>query len=231
VQPEVELFLLRSSAINQQAKFYLMQKLAIFGGAFDPIHWGHLLIAQTALNQVPIEKVIWLPSYNPHHKQTALFEHRLAMLQLAVKDHPAFTISRVAIEDSKKNYAINTLIELASTYPNTHWYWIIGLDAFRNLPRWYRGCELAQMCDWLIAPRLLGGETIAQSELICKQVEQEIKARSHTINWQFLSTPLVGVSSSFIRQVYSQGDSIRYLVPESVRLYITAHQLYSSNLE
>ncbi|HLO86635.1 MAG TPA: nicotinate (nicotinamide) nucleotide adenylyltransferase [Nostocaceae cyanobacterium] len=204
-----------------------MQRLAIFGGTFDPIHWGHLLIAETALAQVSLEQVIWIPSSNPPHKQAALFEHRLAMLQLATQDHPGFTISLIEREHPRTSYAINTLINLSACYPNTHWYWIIGLDAFQTLPRWYRSYELAQMCNWLIAPRLLGGETIAQSELICKQVEQKLREHSSTIHWQLLSTPLVGVSSSMIRQLCRVHHSIRYLVPDSVRLYIAEHNLYS----
>lgn len=208
-----------------------MQQLAIFGGTFDPIHWGHLLLAETAVAQLHLEQVIWIPSKNPPHKQAALFEHRVAMLELATKNNPAFTISLIESERSGISYAINTLMDLSACYPNTHWYWIIGLDAFQTLPRWHRGQELAQMCDWLIAPRLVGGETIAQSEIICKQVEQKFREKSYTIHWYLLHTPLVRVSSSMIRELYHQGDSIRDLVPESVRLYITTHKLYSNNSE
>ncbi|BAY10375.1 nicotinate (nicotinamide) nucleotide adenylyltransferase [Calothrix sp. NIES-2098] len=204
-----------------------MQQLAIFGGTFDPIHWGHLLIGETALHQVPVEQIIWVPSLNPPHKQAALFEHRVAMLQQATQDRPGFTVSLIETNRSGTSYAINTLIDLSAAYPKTHWYWIVGLDAFQTLPHWYRGHELAQMCDWLIAPRLLGGETIAQSELICKQVEQELINQSVSIRWQLLHIPLVGVSSSLIRQLIRVRQSIRYLVPEAVRLYIAAHNLYS----
>ncbi len=208
-----------------------MQQLAIFGGTFDPIHWGHLLVAETALHQVSLEKVIWVPSLNPPHKKAALFEHRVAMLQLAIKDNPAFTVSLVEANRSGTSYAMNTLNDLSASYPNTHWYWIVGLDTFQTLPRWYRGHELAQMCDWLIAPRLLGGETITQSKLICKQVEEQLQEQSYTIHWQLLDIPLVGVSSSLIRKFCCDRQSIRYLVPETVRSYITNNNLYSNKSE
>ncbi|MBK1990479.1 nicotinate (nicotinamide) nucleotide adenylyltransferase [Sphaerospermopsis aphanizomenoides BCCUSP55] len=208
-----------------------MQRLAIFGGTFDPIHWGHLLLAKTALAQLHLKQVIWVPSRNPPHKQAAVFEHRVSMLQLATKDNPMFTVSLIEREGSGTSFAINTLIDLSICYPNTHWYWIIGLDAFQTLPRWYRGHELAKMCDWLIAPRLVGGETIAQTELICKQVEQQFQEKSFTIHWQLLDTPVVRVSSTVIRELCSQGYSIRDLVPESVRLYIAKHNLYTNNSE
>ncbi|WP_414548346.1 nicotinate (nicotinamide) nucleotide adenylyltransferase [Anabaena sp. CCY 0017] len=208
-----------------------MQRIGIFGGTFDPIHWGHLLVAQTALSQVPLEKVIWVPSFNPPHKTAVLFEHRGEMLKLATRENPAFTVSLVEAKRSGTSYAINTLMDLSSCYTNTHWYWIVGLDTFRTLPRWYRGHEVAQMCDWLIAPRLLGGETIAQSEQICKQVEQQLKEQSFTIDWQLLNIPLVGISSSLIRKLCRECQSIRYLVPELVRSYITTHSLYSGKSE
>ncbi|MEH2068863.1 MAG: nicotinate (nicotinamide) nucleotide adenylyltransferase [Nostoc sp.] len=208
-----------------------MQQLAIFGGTFNPIHWGHLLVAETALHQVSLEKVIWVPSLNPPHKEAALFEHRLEMLQLAIKDNPAFTVSLVEGKRFGTSYGIDTLIDLSACYPNTHWYWIVGLDTFQTLPYWYRGHELAQMCNWLIAPRLLGGETITQSELICKQVEEQINEHTFTIDWQLMNIPLVGISSSLIRKFCCQGQSIRYLVPESVRSYIANNNLYSSKSE
>ncbi|MEH1896468.1 MAG: nicotinate (nicotinamide) nucleotide adenylyltransferase [Nostoc sp.] len=208
-----------------------MQQLAIFGGTFDPIHWGHLLVAETAMQEVSLEKVIWVPSLSPPHKEAALFEHRVKMLQLAIKDNPAFTVSLVEANRSGTSYAINTLIDLSAFYPNTHWYWIVGLDTFQTLPRWYRGHELAQMCDWLIAPRLLGGETITQSKLICKQVEQQLREQSYTIYWQLLNIPLVGVSSSLIRKLCRERQSIRYLVPEAVRSYITNNNFYSNKSE
>ncbi|MEA5581640.1 nicotinate (nicotinamide) nucleotide adenylyltransferase [Nodularia harveyana UHCC-0300] len=204
-----------------------MQHIGIFGGTFDPVHWGHLLVAQTALSQVPLKKVIWVPSLNPPHKKTVVWQNRWEMLQLATKENPAFTVSPVETKRSGISYAINTLIDLSSCYADTHWYWIVGLDTFKTLPRWYRGHELVLMCDWLIAPRLLGGETIAESELICKQVEQQFQGQSLTIDWQLLNIPLVEISSSLIRKLCHDSQSIRYLVPESVRSYIITHNLYS----
>jgi nicotinate-nucleotide adenylyltransferase len=208
-----------------------MREIAIFGGTFDPVHWGHLLLAQTALNQVPLEQVIWVPSLNPPHKQTVGFDHRVEMVQQAIADNPAFAISMIELNRSGSSYAINTLIDLSAVYPNTHWYWILGLDTFQTLPRWYRRQELVQMCDWLIAPRLPSGDNIAQSESICKQVAQQMTKYCNTIRWQLLHTPLVRLSSSQIRNLCREGKSIRYLVPETVRTYITAHNLYSDRPE
>jgi nicotinate-nucleotide adenylyltransferase len=203
-----------------------MRQIAIFGGAFDPVHWGHLLVAETALHQIPLEQIIWVPSQNPPHKTTALFEYRAEMVRRATADNPAFTVSLVESTRSGTSYAINTLIDLSALYPNTHWYWIVGLDTFQTLPHWYRGKELAQLCSWLVAPRAPSGVNITQTEQTCKQIEQQLTKQSIRIQWQLLHIPLVGISSSLIRNWCFSGKSIRYLVPESVRLYIREQNLY-----
>ncbi|MBO3463187.1 nicotinate (nicotinamide) nucleotide adenylyltransferase [Aetokthonos hydrillicola Thurmond2011] len=203
-----------------------MRQIAIFGGTFDPVHFGHLIVAETALLQTNLEQIIWVPSLNPPHKQAALFEHRLEMLQKATTDNPAFTVSLVDVNCNGNSYAINTFLELSTLYINTHWYWIVGLDTFQTLPRWYRIAELAQQCDWLIAPRPLSSQTINESELICKQVEQNLTQQLSSIHWQLLHIPLVGISSSLVRKRCRDRQSIRYLVPESVRAYIAKHNLY-----
>src|SRR5579883_2572960 len=204
-----------------------MRQIAIFGGTFDPVHLGHLIVAETALHQVSLEQVIWVPSLNPPHKQAALFEHRLAMIQHAIADNPGFRLAGVEANRPGTSYAIDTLIDLSAVYPQTQWYWIVGLDTFRTLPRWYRVAELAKLCHWLIAPRLLSCETKVESEFICTQVEEQMKEQYSIICWQLLHVPLLRVSSSLIRNLCRDRHSIRYLVPESVRNYITHHNLYA----
>jgi len=213
-----------------------MRKVAILGGTFDPIHWGHLLIAETALSQVALEQVIWVPARCPPHKLAAKFEHRLAMVQRAIRDNPAFTISPSSV-NLGISYAFRTLTDLKVLYPNTQWYWIVGLDAFQTLPRWYRRQELALWCDWLVVPRLIstGSDidaaygTRTKLESICKQVAQQLNIQEITIHWQLLQMPLVEISSSLIRQYCRDRCSIRYLVAEDVRQYITSHNLYTIN--
>lgn len=219
-----------------------MRKVAILGGTFDPVHWGHLLIAETGLSQATLDQVIWVPDRCPPHKRAAVFEHRLEMVRLAIADHPAFAISSGAINHSGPSYAIQTLIELQALYMNTQWYWIVGLDAFQTLPRWHQRQELAAQCNWLVVPRLvLGappreepGAMTARLESICNEVAQQLADQFISIRWQLLQMPWIGVSSSLIRQYCRNGyvnaegvrSSIRYLVPEAVRIYIATHNLY-----
>lgn len=199
-----------------------MNTVAIFGGSFNPVHWGHRLIAEAAVNQVALDRVIWVPTYCPPHKTQALLEfpHRLEMLQRAISDHPLFMASDIEAQRGGVSFAVATLRELQTQYPRTNWYWIIGIDAFRSLPRWQKCEELASQCTWLIAPRE------HQAEATIAVVIQQMAQRSIHLRWQLLSIKPIALSSSLIRQHCQQGQSIGGLVPEAVRSYIVAHNLY-----
>lgn len=200
---------------------------AIFGGTFDPVHWGHLSIAQTALSQLNLDRVIWVPDCSPPHKSSVPrldFEHRWEMVRLAICARPSFLLSPVKTPSTGYSYAIGTLIDLQALYPHTQWYWIIGQDAFQTLPKWHRRQELVPACVWLVAPRPDGSNT--EFESICKHVVEQLSTQSIAIHWQVLQTPCIAISSSTIRQYCRQKRDIRYLVPELVRDYITTHNLY-----
>ncbi|HSF75924.1 MAG TPA: nicotinate (nicotinamide) nucleotide adenylyltransferase [Microcoleus sp.] len=134
-----------------------MGKIAILGGTFDPVHWGHVLVAETAASQFALDQVIWVPDRSPPHKgrpDLASFEQRREMLALAIGDRPDFVISPPEANPSDSCFAIDTLLHLQKLYPGDHrWYWIIGSDALLTLPKWHRCGEIAGLCDWLVAPR------------------------------------------------------------------------------
>lgn len=210
------------------------KKRAIFGGTFNPVHWGHLVMAQTALSQCNLEQVIWVPAYHPPHKSSSgllEFGHRLQMLQGAIADHAAFTLSDFD-PPIKTSYAVSTFLDLQQSYPNTDWYWIVGSDTFLKLPQWYQREQLAVAIEWLVAPRLLprGSKNLAalqsHTEHLCQQVAQQMTEQSLPLRWQVLSMPILDISSSLIRQYCQEGRSIRYLVPDSVRMYINQEHLY-----
>lgn len=204
-----------------------MGQVAIFGGTFDPVHWGHLLVAETALSQLGLDRVIWIPARRPPHKHGLAYEHRRLMVERAIADNPAFAMGSAQTGDSSPDYAIQTLTYLQTTYPKCQWYWIIGLDAFQTLPRWYHREQLIPACDWLLAPRPVSVQEInTPGRLLWQQVVEQLAAQNIPIRWQLLQMPLVNISSSLIRQYCRQHRSIRYLVPEDVRAYITTHNLY-----
>lgn len=134
-----------------------MSKIAIFGGTFDPVHWGHLLLAETAFDQFRLDRVIWVPTLRPSYKAPPLlaFEHRLEMVRRAIAEHPGFTVSAIDGQQSDTSYAIETFNALHALEPNALWHWIVGNDAFQSLPKWQNSQVLMGQCIWLVAPRVL----------------------------------------------------------------------------
>lgn len=193
------------------------------GGTFNPVHLGHLLMAESALDQFGLDQVLWIPTYRPPHKTQSLlaFAHRWEMVKCAIADHPQFIASNLEQQRKTISYASETLNELNANFPETRWYWIVGLDAFQTLPEWRNSSDLATQCIWLVAPR-----EQASTEQICLQVETEFMRQSIQLRWHLIQMPQIDVSSSLIRYYCQLGRSLRYLVSESVRVYIHTNNLY-----
>lgn len=223
-----------------------MEQVAILGGTFDPVHIGHLVIAQAALSQLALERVIWVPARRPPHKQSLAYEHRRSMVEKAIAGNSAFAISPLDMDRAEPDYAIATLTYLQKVYPNQQWCWIIGLDSFQTLPLWYCRERLIPSCLWLVAPRFVPvadtstfsdrtdsshkKQPTTSDRWLCQQVVGQLAAQNIRIRWQLLQMPNIGISSSLIRQYCRNGRSIRYLVPDNVRAYITAHNLYTDGI-
>ena len=225
-----------------------MEQVAILGGTFDPVHIGHLIVAQTALSQLGLDRVIWVPARHPPHKQSLAYEHRRSMVEKAIAGNSAFALSPLEIEPAKPDYALATLAYLQTVYPNQQWHWIIGLDSFQTLPLWYCRERLIPSCQWLVAPRFVpvadtttfsvsdrsdsrySQQSISPDIWLCQKVVSQLTAQNILIRWQLLQMPTIGISSSLIRQYCRQNRSIRYLVPDDVRAYITAHHLYTDGI-
>jgi len=201
----------------------MSSNFAIFGGAFNPVHQGHLQIATIATLQAKLDRVFWVPTYWPPHTKQDLaeFHHRLAMVQLATQQMPLFSVSDVEAQQSQPSYAIATLQALQHLYPNRNWFWILGLDTFASLPKWHRLAELAACCTWLIAPR--GPDSAHQQ---CSQIAQHLSQRGMPIRWQLLTMPPIEVSSSQIRHYCQTHHSIAGMVPNEIELYIQQQKLY-----
>lgn len=202
------------------------RKIGILGGAFNPPHLGHLLLAQTALEQFHLHQILWIPTYCAPHKSSGLlhFEHRWEMVCRAIANNTDFYISDIEQQNQGISYADTTLQSLKAHAPNTHWYWLLGLDAFQTLPRWRHSTEVATQCIWLIAPR--NSSTHHHDYAACQQVATQLTSHVEAVEWHLLEMPQIGISSSLIRQYRQSGRSLRYLVPEPVRQYINQHNLY-----
>lgn len=221
-----------------------MQKLGILGGTFDPPHWGHLVMAEAACSQMQLDLVLWVPSARPPHKladNLSGFSRRLEWVRQAIVDRPEFLLWEVEAGRYRTSYAIETLRDLQETYPDSHWFWIVGLDTFQSLPRWYNIRDIAPVCEWLVAPRpannmlsLTGkghpnfwSTTYPDTRLACQEVARILNDRSISICWHLLEMPTIDISSSLIRRYCRDRRSIRYLVPESIRAEIETHPGFS----
>lgn len=223
-----------------------MGKIAIFGGTFDPVHWGHLLVAEMAASQFNLDRVIWVPDRSPPHKwrpDLASFEQRREMLALAIAGRPDLVLAPPPSNPDGSSFAIDTLLYLQKLYPGDRWYWIIGTDAFQNLPKWHRSDEIGGLCDWLVGPRPsqgdaqtgasgdvpidTGGDRMqVQTNAVGCKVAEQMALVNVEIRWEVLSMRAIEISSSHIRRCCAENRDLRYLVPESVRTYIATQSLY-----
>jgi len=197
-------------------------RVAIFGGTFNPVHFGHLLIAEAAASQFSLDRVFWVPTHYPPHKRQNLteFKHRMAMVKGAIADNPKFRAVDTETRQGELSYAIDTFKDLQALYPHCQWYWILGQDALQNLPRWRGVAELAAECSWLVAPRTASstGSTASETALL---------PQSFRLHW--LEMLGVDISSSLVRSYLEQGRSTRSLVPESVQQYLQEHRLFENS--
>lgn len=199
--------------------------IALFGGTFDPIHHGHLIVARAVLEQLDYERLVLIPSPNPPHKighDLSDASHRLEMARLAVEGEPRFEVSDCEIRRTGLSYTILTVESIRQVVSlDVPLAWIIGADSLPELHSWYRIADLVEACRIVTAVRpgyevpdlepLRRTLSAAQIERLCRDV---------------LPTPSIDISSTQIRRRVRQGFSIRYLLPESVRGYIEQHGLY-----
>jgi nicotinate-nucleotide adenylyltransferase len=194
-------------------------RIGILGGIFDPIHYGHLTIAEEARYHFALREVLFVPCGNPPHKQDGVIteaKHRLAMTRLALADNPAFQLSSVEIDRPGLSYAIDTINLLQREYEGARLYFIVGADAILELETWKEPQQLVAACQVVAATRP-GSDLAALEKTLGKEIASGIA---------LLAAPGVAISSREIRQRVAQGAPIRYLVPEAVGEYITDHRLY-----
>lgn len=192
-----------------------MTKLGIFGGTFDPIHNGHLRIADTILDLGEVDRIIFIPSDIPPHKphQHILpFEYRWNMVNLAIAGHSGLAASDMEHQLGGISYTVRTLEALQKNYPDAHLFLIIGSDSLLGLPKWKDPEKLIAMSQLIVFPRSNAGVSGAEKRFL-----------EHS---RLLDVPLVSVSSSDIRSRVAQKLSIKNMVPEKVESYISEHNLY-----
>jgi nicotinate-nucleotide adenylyltransferase len=200
------------------------RRVGILGGSFDPVHIGHLIIAQDALERLELTEVVFVPAYIPPHKQhldRVDSNHRFSMLQLATETDMRFTVSDVELRRGGLSYTFDTIQDMATTDPKAEHVLIVGSDTLVDMHTWHRIDELLEMCS--IATFLRPGlSSLAEIE---ERINFDV-SRKEELTSRIIESHLVEVSSTEIRMRVAEGLSIRYLVPNEVEMYIYEHGLY-----
>ena len=203
----------------------MAQRVGLYGGSFNPIHHGHLIVARAVAERLRLDRVILLPSARPPHKGDRKLldaQHRAAMVKLAIEGEPLFEFSDFDLIRDGPSYTIDTVTHFGELLvAKVELHWIIGADSLAELTTWYRVPDLVNACRIITAARP-GWDAIDWTPLRAVLSDAQVAALQAGI----LPTPPIDISSTDIRRRVREGRSIRYLVPESVRLYTERNALY-----
>lgn len=200
------------SLLKQQIDYQYIMKIGLYFGSFNPVHVGHLIIANHVLNETDIEKLWFVVSpQNPFKKESTLLNeyHRLHLVRLATENDNRIKASEIEFTLPRPSYTIDTLAYLAEKFPEHEFAIIMGSDSYQNLPHWKNGELIMANYDIYVYQR--PGHEIKNSD----------SPRLHLLN-----APLLELTSTHIRKTIAEGKSIRYLVPEPVLEEITKGGYY-----
>src|SRR3954470_22226056 len=196
------------------------RSIGLMGGTFDPIHLGHLAVAEEAREVLDLDRILFVPAGQPPHKpagEGSSVEHRLAMVELAIADNPGFELSRVEVDRPGPSYTVDTLEALAARADAVTV--ILSAETFTELPTWHEPWRLFDAARVAVAPRW-GYPAPDPGWLAATFPGREDRV-------SYLEGPRLGVSSTALRARVAAERSIRYLVPEPVAAYIAANDLYA----
>lgn len=197
--------------------------IGIFGGTFDPPHVGHLILAAEAKEQLGLDRLLWVLTPDPPHKQErriSPLEDRLALLHAALEDNADFEISRVDMDRPSPHYAVETVHLLRDTYPNSSLIYMMGEDSLRDLHSWYAPEAFVRAVDRIGVMRRPGNAADLTD------VESVLPGISAKLSW--VEAPLVDISGSEIRRRAAAGRTFRYFVLPVVYELIVARRLYAN---
>lgn len=201
-----------------------MRKVGIMGGTFNPIHYGHLFLAENALEQIGLDKILFMPTKNPPHKTIEGLisdKHRMEMVKLAIEGNPDFEISSMEYEREGIIYTADTLTILSGENPGIEYFFIVGADSLFMMQDWHTPQVIFRLSTILVA----GRDRVQKNEL-----EKQVEYLNETYGARIIpiEMPRIEISSSLVRRRISERKSIRYYVPDKVNNYITEHRLYGT---
>ncbi len=195
-------------------------KTGLYGGTFDPLHNGHIKVAQAAKNHLQLDRIIFIPAGDPPHKTGKKITdkaHRLAMTELVAERVGAF-VSDWELNQTEKSYSVKTVQHFKELYPEDEIFFIIGADSFRDLPSWWHYRELMELCNFVVVSR----PDVDKSTFLSRFSGDETPPRVF-----FLDNILMDISSTQIRKMVAEGEDVSRLVPIYIAEYIQANGLYS----
>ena len=200
-----------------------MKPTAILGGSFNPVHYGHLKMAEAAMESTHFSKVLFIPTGTPYHKEQKdllPFSDRLKLLELAIENCPDFDCSPIEGERDGNSYTIDTVRELLRQNPTNSYSLLIGTDQFLTLRSWHKIKELGKLVDFYIANR--NGEMSFSTF----QKEKEALEKELSLHCKLFPMPAIDLSSTEIRNLLKEGKSIHGMLPKSVEEYILKKGFY-----
>ncbi|WP_310602709.1 nicotinate-nucleotide adenylyltransferase [Anaerosporobacter sp.] len=199
-----------------------MKKVGIMGGTFNPIHIGHLILGQTALEQFKLDKILFMPTKNPPHKKEAhILEDavRAEMVRIAIEDNTRFELSTLELDREGTTYTADTLLQLTKQHPDEEYYFIVGADSLFYIDRWKDPETIFKLSKLVTGVR----DNKSNEEML-----QKIEMLNETFHTsvELLNSPNIDISSSEIRERAQKGMDIRYYVTTKVARYIQENNLY-----
>ncbi len=196
-------------------------RLGIFGGTFDPVHYGHLLLAETCRQELTLDEVRFVPAGNPPHKSGAISDGhaRADMIALAVSGYSEFTVDRREIKRHGPSFTVLTLDEITRENPNTELFFLMGADSLRDFPNWYNPARILELSTVVAVSRL--GQPSPAADGPDKAVESLDTSRIRLI-----AMPGTDISATDLRNRMRDGRGLRFLTPRAVEAFLTEHNSY-----
>ena len=198
-------------------------RVGLLGGTFDPIHYGHLLMAEQCREQCVLDVVRFIPAWNPPHKQTVQISSsrdRIAMLELALAGDPRMEVCLIEIERQGISFTVETLRQLHQQSPADDYFLIIGADSLEELPSWREPSEILRLAQVVAVNR---GRAEPEFHSVVDALGEQVRERIAMVDM-----PAIDLSATDIRRRVAEGRSIRHQTPPAVAMYIKEHQLYRS---
>ena len=195
-------------------------RLGVLGGTFDPIHEGHLALAEQAREQLALERVLWIPAGDPWRKgnrPVTPARHRAAMVRLAIEGEPAFELCTTEVERPGPSYSADTLAELQQRYEDAELFFLLGMDALLDLPNWRDPARIIEIAKLAVAAR-------GEEKLAAPQLDRLLPGLAGQVVW--IEMPHIDLSGTELRRRAAAGGSLSDAVPATVDAYIREHQLY-----